>query len=283
VAPAPTPIPNIDLDHVAVAVEQQDVAWPRYGGDLPSSWVGGGGTPGFWSAQVQFANGMKVEVLEPYLVEQNDFLRRFLDRNGPGPHHLTFKVKDIVGAIALAEAAGYQPVGVNLANDFWKEAFLHPKDAPGVVVQLAQQAEGGDWGKDPTPEWFPDRRVDEQATLVHVAHAVADLDEGLRLFAGLLGGTVTGHGEAEGIGWTDLAWPGPGRVRLLHGDPLADWLGDRAGRVHHLAFAVADPAGVPGVDVPGAGAVHEVPPAANHGVRLRLAASPEPFRNRPLG
>ena len=281
-APAPTPIPDIDLDHVAVAVERQDVAWPRYGGDLPSSWVGGGGTPGFWSAQVQFANGMKVEVLEPYLVEQNDFLRRFLDRNGPGPHHLTFKVKDIVGAIALAEDAGYRPVGVNLANDFWKEAFLHPKDAPGVVVQLAQQADGGDWGKDPTPDWFPDRRVDEPATLVHVAHALADLDEGLRLFAGLLAGTVTAEGKAGGVAWTDLAWPGPGRVRLLHGDPLTDWLGDRAGRVHHLAFAVDDPAGVPGVEGH-APPVYEVPPEANHGVRLRLADSPEPFRTRPLG
>lgn len=282
-APAPNPIPDIDLDHVAVAVEQQDLAWPRYGGDLPSSWVGGGGTPGFWSAQVQFANGMKVEVLEPYLVEQNDFLRRFLDRNGPGPHHLTFKVKDIVGAIAAAEDAGYRPVGVNLASDFWKEAFLHPKDAPGIVVQLAQQAEGGDWGKDPTPAWFPDRRVDEPATLLHVAHAVADLEVGLRLFAGLLAGTITSDGEADGVGWTDLAWPGPGRVRLLHGDPLSEWLGDRAGRVHHLAFAVGDPAGVPGVEGPHDGPVHEVPPAANHGVRLRLAASSEPFRNQPLG
>lgn len=140
--------PDVDLDHVAVAVEQQAVAWPRYGGDLPSTWIGGGGTPGFRSAQVEFANGMKVEVLEPYLVEHNDFLRRFLDRNGAGPHHLTFKVKDIVGAIARAEEAGYRPVGVNLADDFWKEAFLHPKDAPGVVVQLAQQADGGDWGTD---------------------------------------------------------------------------------------------------------------------------------------
>jgi catechol 2,3-dioxygenase-like lactoylglutathione lyase family enzyme len=276
-------IPNVDLDHVAVAVERQAQAWPRYGGDLPSAWVGGGGTPGFWSAQVQYANGMKVEVLEPYLEEQNDFLRRFLDRNGPGPHHLTFKVKDIVGAIALAEAAGYRPVGVNLANDFWKEAFLHPKDAPGVVVQLAQQAEGGDWGRDPTPDWFPDRRVDGPATLVHVAHAVADLAEGTRLFVDLLGGQPVAELDVDGVRALDLAWPGPGRVRLLSGAPLDEWLDGRAGRVHHLAFAVDDPAGVPGATRPSDGAVAEVAPEANHGVRLRLAASPEPFRTHPLG
>ncbi len=279
-----SPIPNVDLDHVAVAVEQQAAAWPRYGGDLPSAWVGGGGTPGFWSAQVQYANGMRVEVLEPYLVEQNDFLRRFLDRSGPGPHHLTFKVKDIVEAIAMAEAAGYRPVGVNLASDYWKEAFLHPKDAPGVVVQLAQQAEGGDWGAEPTPEWFPDRRVDEPATLVHVAHAVADLDDGTRLFVGLLGAQVTGQGESDGICWLDLAWPGPGRVRLLQGPPLDGWLAGRAGRVHHLAFAVADPHAAAGATpVAGSAAVYEVSPEANDGMRLRLAASPEPFAVRALG
>ena len=276
-------IPDVDLDHVAVAVERQDDAWPRYGGDLPSSWVGGGGTPGFWSAQVQYANGMKVEVLEPYLEEQNDFLRRFLDRNGPGPHHLTFKVKDIVAAIALAEEHGYRPVGVNLANDYWKEAFLHPKDAPGVVVQLAQQAEGGDWGADPTPDWFPDRRVDTPATLVHVAHALADLDEGTRLFVGLLGGRRVADGEADGIRWIDLAWPGPGRVRLLEGAPLAPWLAGRAGRVHHLAFGVDEPTAVPGAAATDHDGVAEVAPEANHGVRLRLAADPEPFRSRPLG
>ena len=281
--PSPTTIPDVDLDHVAVAVERQAMAWPRYGGDLPSTWVGGGGTPGFWSAQVRYANGMKVEVLEPYLEEQNDFLRRFLDRNGPGPHHLTFKVKDIVAAIALAEEAGYRPVGVYLANDYWKEAFLHPKDAPGVVVQLAQQAENDDWGNDATPDWFPSPRVDVPATLVHVAHALADLDEGTRLFVGLLGGRRIADGEADGIRWVDLAWPGPGRVRLLEGEPLAVWLDGRAGRVHHLAFVVTDPTGVPGAAPSGGDGVHEVSPDANLGVRLRLAADPEPFRSKAEG
>ncbi|HVF33097.1 MAG TPA: VOC family protein [Acidimicrobiales bacterium] len=271
------PIPNVDLDHVAVAVERQAQAWPRYAGDLPSAWLGGGGTPGFWSAQVTYANGMKVEVLEPYLEDQNDFLRRFLDRNGPGPHHLTFKVKDIEAAIATAEEAGYRPVGVNLANDYWKEAFLHPKDAPGVVIQLAQSAEGGDWGAEPPPDWFPRGRVEAPATLVHVAHALADVTEGTRLFVDLLGGQPVGEGAADGLRWIDLAWPGPGRVRLLEGEPVAGWLGGRAGRVHHLAFAVDDPDGVPGA-VDG-----EVAPEDNHGVRLRLAATVTPFRDHPLG
>ena len=278
---APDPIPNIVLDHVAVAVEDQAAAWPRYARDLPSTWVGGGGTPGFWSAQVKYANGMKVEVLEPYLPEQNDFLRRFLDRSGPGPHHLTFKVGDIVEAIGMAEEAGYRPVGVHLDDPWWKEAFLHPKDAPGVVVQLAQSDEGGDWGDNPTPVWFPTPRTPTSATLVHVAHAVADLDEGRRLFVDLLAGVADAEGQTEDATWLDLVWPGPGRIRLVSGAAVAPWLGDRRGRVHHLAFATTDPASLDGAT--STREVFEVEPGDNLGVRLLLSESPKPFVSSALG
>ena len=275
-------IRDIDLDHVAVAVEHQDDAWPRYAGDLGGQWLAGGGTAGFWSGQVSFANGMKVEVLEPHLVEQNDFLRRFLDRSGPGPHHLTFKVKDIVAALSEAESAGYRPVGVNLADPMWKEAFLHPKDAPGVVVQLAQAA--GDW-KSPAPDGFP-TPARPPATLVHVAHAVASLDEGLRLFAGLLGGREVERAEGDGTVWVDLAWPGPGRVRLLAptsaSGPLTGWLDGRAGRVHHLAFAAIEPSSVPGAAARSEG-FFEVAPEHNLGVRLLLHEDLAAFRKHAHG
>ena len=233
----------------------------RYAAELGGTWVGGGLDPGFWSEQVAFANGMKVEILEPADVEQNDFLRRFLDRNGPGPHHLTFKVTDIVAALREVEAAGYRPVNVHLENDGWKEAFLHPKDAPGVVVQLAQSSESGDWGV-PVPDGYP-TSTREPATLERVTHAVASLDVGLALLADLLAGEEIGRGDDEAGRWVDLAWRGPGRVRLIEpttpSSPIATWIGDRAGRVHHLAF-----------ELPGAGPLHEVSPEANLGVRLLI-------------
>lgn len=261
-------IADIDLDHVAVAVERQADAWPRYAGDLAGEWVSGGDSPGFSAAQVRYANGMKVEVLQPHAVEQNDFLRRFLDRNGPGPHHLTFKVGDIATALEQAESAGYRPVNVDLRDPMWKEAFLHPKDAPGVVVQLAESH--GDWESD-VPEDFPSPRTERPATLVHVAHAVADLGEGLRLFADLLGGREVGRGDDATARWVDLAWPGPGRVRLAtpasEGSPLVGWLGGRAGRVHHIAFACERPEEI--------GAVVE--PEHNVGTRLLVAGEPAAY------
>lgn len=257
-------IADIRLDHVAVAAERWEDAWPRYAAELGGRWVGGGETDGFAAHQVEYANGMRLELIRPHAVEANDFMRRFLDRNGPGPHHLTFKVDDIVAALGVVEAAGFRPVGINLTWPEWKEAFLHPKDAPGVVVQLAESH--GSWGSTP-PAGFP-AAAHGVASLDRVVHAVASLDEGLALFAGLLGGTEVGRGaDDEAASWVELAWPGPGRVRLIEphaGSAAAAWMGDRAGRVHHLAFTCPW--------LPAASAPVVVEPSENLGTRLVLSA-----------
>jgi len=263
-------IEEIDLDHIAVAVERWADAWPRFVSLLGGRWMSGGRGPGFSPAQIGFANAMRVEVLQPYQVERNDFLRRFLDRSGPGPHHFTFKVKDLGVALGLAERAGYRPVGVDLSDPTWKEAFLHPKESCGVVVQLAQSIEG--YWETPAPDGFP-TPASSAATLVRITHAVADLDAGLALFAGLLGGQETERGADESARWVELAWPGPGRVRLVApaspASPLASWLGDRSGRMHHIAFSGVSLAEVEGaVELADGGA--ELPPDTTTGTRLLL-------------
>lgn len=259
------PLPA-DLDHVAVAAHRTADLWPCYAGDLGGAWVGGGDTAGFYSAQVQFANGMKVEGLEPRRVDENDFLARFLAANGPGPHHLTFKVPDIHAALVELAVAGYEPINVNLAEPSWMEAFLHPKTAHGIVVQVAQSS-GAEWGE-PAPDGLPAPRVAVPATLDVVTHLVADLAAARHLFGTVLGGTAV----AEEHGAVLLAWPGPGRVRLVQpeaGTPEAAWLGARVGRLHHLGFTVATPDRLAAAVVLPDGTV-EVPPEANQGVRLRL-------------
>lgn len=264
---------DIDLDHVAVATERQADAWPRLVGDLAGGWISGGESVGFHAAQVGYANGMKVEVLEPHLVEQNDFLRRFLDASGPGPHHLTFKVADIREALEAVERDGLTPVGVDLRDAQWQEAFLHPKQARGVVIQLAQS--GGSWESPPPPD-LPSPTPTTPAVLDHVTHVVADLDDGAALFRDLLGGRQVAEGPLEGGRFVDLAWPSGGCIRLVA--PLADddgtspwteWLDGRPGRIHHLAFTVADPASVPDA-IPTRDGSWVVPPERNLGVRLVL-------------
>ncbi|MBV8560715.1 MAG: VOC family protein [Acidimicrobiia bacterium] len=263
-------IESCDLDHVAVAVERWADAWPRFVSILGGRWMSGGQGPGFAPSQLGFANGMRVEILEPHLVEQNDFLRRFLDRSGPGPHHFTFKVNDLPAALAAAEAAGYRPINVDMRDPYWKEAFLHPKESSGVVVQLAHSIEG--YWETPAPEGFPERGS-QMAFLVRIVHAVSDLDAALQLFSGLLRGSQVDAGADESTRWVELAWPGPGRVRLVTpaspASPVAEWIGDRPGRVHHIAFS-----GISGIGIDGAVELadgsYELPPDPATGTRVLL-------------
>ena len=241
---------GVTLDHVAVAVERWSEAWPRYAIELGGRWASGGLNVGFGPAQLQFANGARIEVLQPWQAEANPFLRRFLDRHGPGPHHLTFKVPNLAAALDDVHAAGLSPVGVDLTDPGWKEAFIHPHEATGIVVQLAQ-ASGG-W-QSPPPEGFPTRAGNAgadaaDAALVRVTHAVASIPDALALFERLLAGKVVGRGTASEGFWehVDVAWDRPPVLRRgasaqsrpgrAPADGLSAWLEGRTGRLHHLAF-----------------------------------------------
>jgi methylmalonyl-CoA/ethylmalonyl-CoA epimerase len=263
---------SADLDHVAVAVEHWDDAWPRYLGDLAGVWQAGGRGPGFAPAQVRYPHAertMKVEVLEPNDVEQIDFLRRFLDRSGPGPHHLTFKVPDLEAALEVVREHGYDPIGVDLSDDDWKESFLHPKQACGIVVQIAQ-ASGEMPASVRPPSVAP--RVDRPAALVEVTLLVADLGAGTDLFEAVLGGRRAQTADREVL----LDWPGGGRIRLVRpadGTEDAAWLASLPGRLRHIVFEVDDPGGVAGATDAGDGSF-VVPAEANHGLRLVLRPHP---------
>ena len=170
------------------------------------------------------------------------------------------------------------------------EAFLHPREATGIVVQLAQASHG--W-ESPAPEGFPTDRRTPPASLLRVTHAVADMGAGVALFAGLLGGRIRAQGTAPDGSWeyVELAWGGPLAVRLIAPagtDPdagngsLRTWLGPLPGRLHHLAFALptvgpahslGDTAGVPGL-LPEDGPAHVVAPEDNLGTRLVLVDEP---------
>jgi methylmalonyl-CoA/ethylmalonyl-CoA epimerase len=274
-------MPSVKLDHVAVALRNWRDGWPLFAGELGGTWRGGGFGPGFAPNQLEFRNGMRLELLMPNDVHVNDFLARFLVSNGgPGPHHFTFKVDDIDAAIDASRAAGIEPVGIDVRFDEWKEAFLHPKSTGlGIVVQLAQSP--GDHGPSTPPDDFPSTAAGAaRASLDHVAHAVADLDHALGLFRDLLGGEPTDEGGDEACHWVHLRWPGPGRIRLLaptskDRGPLVDWLAGRPGRLHHLLFTCGDPASVTGATALASGA-YELAPDDVTGTRLVLRAQHQP-------
>jgi methylmalonyl-CoA/ethylmalonyl-CoA epimerase len=258
-------IAGVAFDHVAVAAPDRSVLNRRYAGDLGVRYVVEGATAGLYATLLRCGNGVKFEVVEPHGTDHADYLARFLERHGPGFHHVTFKVADVPAAAAEAEAAGYRLIGSH--TDFLVEVFLHPKDAMGLVVQLIEPREHA---KEPPPG-FPTGPA--PADLRHVALAVSSFAGAEALLVDLLGGEVVDEGKGPEGTWRDVDW-GPGRVRAVEagpGTPLAGWLGGRIGAVHHLAFALDDPAAVPDA-VPCDEGTWEIAPERNWGVRLRLTA-----------
>lgn len=211
------------LDHVAIAMPDVSEALFTLVGELGAPVLFGGANFGFRAMQVD-AGDLRIELMEPHGTEHNDFLQRFLAANGPGFHHLTFKTPDIRALLERLESAGYTPVGVNIDNPFWKEAFVHPKQAGGTVVQVAEAAfdpletDLVDFTKE-APEFGPGRwwpqppePATERAHLRRVVVTTEEVGRALGLYRDLLGGTPGPHGE----GWIELEWADSRRIRLEH-------------------------------------------------------------------
>lgn len=263
---------QILFDHLAHAAQHSADLFARYYLELGAEYLGGGLDPGFFFFQVAFPSGMKIEMLEDDPDQpEHDFLQRFLDRNGPGPHHITFKVPDLDAVLAAIEANGYRAVGIDRDNPEWQQAFIHPKSAPGIVIQVAEAPERPDdhkWVPDDLP--LPPPRL-RGVDLVRLAHLVVDLDQAEALFTGVLGGRVNDSGTDELGVYRELVWPNGTRIRLITPtDPSAvQWLGDRQGRLHHARF-VAPLGSVPGDAVLIGEGLWEVRPESNLGLRLRF-------------
>lgn len=200
-------MPGIRFDHVAVAQHRITDLAPYLGGVL-------GGEPDFGApsgeyrfGQWRFAGGGRIEVLEP--IGADGFLHRFLARYGPRIHHVTFKVPSLDEACARARAHGYEIVGYDTSHPDWKEAFLHPKQALGLVVQFAQAAIEGSrrWQPPPRPANAP-----PAVTIVGLRMRARSLERADRQWRLIL----DAEREEDADGAQIYRWPGsPMRIAVV--------------------------------------------------------------------
>ena len=128
------------LDHVAIAVADLDAAENAYRHLLNLKWIGREEVPGQKVMTSMFQVGQtRLELICPTAPDSP--IAAFLQKRGPGLHHLCFEVDDIE-----AEMARLKREGAHLLNETpsagvggSRIAFLHPSDAAGVLIELVEK------------------------------------------------------------------------------------------------------------------------------------------------
>jgi methylmalonyl-CoA epimerase len=129
----------INLDHIAIAVADLDEAISEYRRQY-------GVEPlyrevveeqGVEEAMIP-VGGSFVQLLQPLSDETP--VGRFVNKNGPGLHHVAYAVPSIEDALAHLKGEG-----VRLIDDFPRTggrgariAFVHPKELAGTLIELVE-------------------------------------------------------------------------------------------------------------------------------------------------
>lgn len=82
--------------------------------------------------------GSEVELVKP--TSDDSGLARYLEKRGPGLHHVCLEVDDIEGMLERLKERGIQLINERAMSGIGgrKYAFIHPKATGGVLVELYQ-------------------------------------------------------------------------------------------------------------------------------------------------
>ena len=77
-----------------------------------------------------------IELLEP--INPDGFLAKFLAKRGEGFHHLTLQTPGLAGKVEELERRGVRVVDKHLDGPPGIDAFISPKSAHGLLIQLGE-------------------------------------------------------------------------------------------------------------------------------------------------
>lgn len=127
------------INHIGIAVQSLADALPFYRDCLGMSFKG---EEEVTEQKVRVAmlqvGESKIELLEA--TSPDSPIAKFLEKNGPGIHHLAYEVVDIEAAISHMLSQGARMVDQVPRNGAHgtRIAFVHPKSSNGVLTELCQ-------------------------------------------------------------------------------------------------------------------------------------------------
>jgi methylmalonyl-CoA/ethylmalonyl-CoA epimerase len=131
------------IDHVGVAVADLDAAVELYEGTfaMPLAHRETVSEQGVEAALVD-VGPCHVELLRPLGPETP--VGRFLERKGPGLHHVAYRVDDIEATLAELERKGVEMIDSEPRTGIRRSrvAFVHPRATGSVLTEIVEPAEG---------------------------------------------------------------------------------------------------------------------------------------------
>jgi len=129
------------IDHVAIVVEDLEAALAFWRDALGLPLHKTESNPAE-NVAIAFlpVGGSEIELLEP--TDSESGIGRYLARRGQGMHHVCLEVDDIDAAIRRLVAHGVEMINETprVREDGTRYAFVHPKSACGVLVELYEVA-----------------------------------------------------------------------------------------------------------------------------------------------
>jgi methylmalonyl-CoA/ethylmalonyl-CoA epimerase len=129
------------IDHIGVAVEDLDAAIELYRDRFGMAEAHRETVEQFGVEAVLLDVGEShVELLRPLSADTP--VGRFLERNGPGLHHVAYGTDDIDSALEAVRSAGLRLLDEEPRRGIRdsRVAFLHPKATAGVLTELVEAA-----------------------------------------------------------------------------------------------------------------------------------------------
>lgn len=127
------------LDHLGIAVRDLDATLPLYHDllGLELLYTETVESDAVRVAVLEFGGG-HLELLEPTSAESP--VARFIEKRGPGLHHIALRVSDCEAALSAVAEAGFSLIDTvpRIGAGGKLIGFLHPKSTGGVLLELCQ-------------------------------------------------------------------------------------------------------------------------------------------------
>jgi methylmalonyl-CoA/ethylmalonyl-CoA epimerase len=130
------------IDHIGVATDDLDGAVALYEGTLgmPVAHRETVESQGVEAVLLDVGEG-HVELLRP--LGPDTPIGKYLERKGPGLHHVAYAVDDIEGVLGSLKEAGVELIDSEPRTGIRdsRVAFVHPRSTGGVLTEIVEPAE----------------------------------------------------------------------------------------------------------------------------------------------